>query len=89
MRGVQPPNPSFPLHMQMHVQIKHSLAYLHNNYLINTLAGVIIYIYILYKPQQRSKLVDVLENALFVYAFGYMVELLVTAWCIVAIEGYF
>ena len=87
MRGLQHPNPSFPLHMQMHVQIKHSLAYLHN--LINTLAGDIIYVYILYEPQQRSKLVDVLENALFVYAFGYMVELLVTGWCIIAIQGYF
>ena len=29
-------------------------------------------------------LVKVLENALFVHAFGYMVELTVTGWCIIA-----
>ena len=60
----------------MHVQIKHSLAHLQD--LIPTLAGFM-----------QLNLVDVLENALFVHAFGYMVELTVTGWCIIAIHGYF
>ena len=34
-------------------------------------------------------LVDMLENALFVHAFGYMFELTVTGWCIKAIHSYF
>ena len=39
------------------------------------------HIYILY---QGLNLVDVLENALFGHAFGYMVELTVTGWCNIA-----
>ena len=53
---------------QMHVQIKHSVSHLQG--LIPTLAGVFC-IYILYQPKQGLNLVDVLENALFVYAFGF------------------
>ena len=34
-------------------------------------------------------LVDVLENDLFVHTFGYMFELTVIGWCIIAIHGYF
>ena len=53
----------------MHVQIKHSLAHLQD--LIPTLADI-KYI------SDNTNLVDVLENALFVHAFGYMFELIVT-----------
>ena len=66
----------------MYVQIKHSLAYLQD--LIPTSDGVITYIF--YTSQSRDLIlhIDVLENALFVHAFGYMFELTVTGWCIIA-----
>ena len=66
----------------MHVQIEHSLVHLQD--LIPTLAGIK---YISDNTSQSR--VDVLENALFVHAFGCMVELTVTGWCIIAIHGYF
>ena len=63
--------------------IKHSPAHLQD--LIPTLVGVISPSYIFYTSQSRDKIfVDVLENALFVHAFGYMFELTVTGWCIIA-----
>ena len=55
--------------------MKHFLAHLQD--LISTLAGI--------KPAKVGiKSVDVLENASFVHTFGYMVELTVTGWCIIA-----
>ena len=53
----------------MHVQIKHSLAHLQD--LIPTLAGDMMYV--LYHPKKGLNLVDVLENALFVHAFDYII----------------
>ena len=54
----------------MNVQTKHSLVHLQD--LIPTLAGVFyIYTCILYQPKWRLNLVDVLENVLFVQAFGF------------------
>ena len=49
---------------QMHVQIKHSLAHLQD--IIPTLAGIKYKC----KIHQELNLVDVLENAVFVHAFG-------------------
>ena len=64
----------------MHVQIKYSL--LSTSTILNSYFGwCITYIYIFYQPKN---LVDVLENALFVHAFDYTFELIVTGWCIVA-----
>ena len=66
----QPVTVSSNTRSQMHVQVKHFLAHLQN--LIPTLAGIIVYIRILYHLKWRLNLVDVLENGLFVHAFGYM-----------------
>ena len=68
----------------MHVQIKHSLAHL-QDLIPFSLAGI-KYIHM---QTQHSKLglnlVDVLQNTLFVHAFGYMFEPTIanTGWCIV------
>ena len=72
----------------MHEQIKHSLAHLQD--LIRTLVGVIIYVFYTSQCSLRLNFVDVIENALFVHAFGYTVKLTVTGWCIIAIyiHGY-
>ena len=50
----------------IHVQIKHSLAYLQD--IIPTLAGGSVY----YLPKYELNLVDTLENALFIHALHYM-----------------
>ena len=53
---------------QMHVQIKHSLGRL--QHLIHILTGMFC-IYILYQEKYGLNLVDVLEKAIFVHAFGF------------------
>ena len=55
---------------QVHIQLKHSLAHLQD--LANPYFGWCACINILYQPKQELNLVDMLENAFFVYAFGYM-----------------
>ena len=46
-------------------------------------------IYFIPAKVQGLNFADVLQNALFVHAFGYMVELTVTGWFIIAIHGYY
>ena len=53
---------------QVHVQTKHSLAHLQD---LTTFADMFC-IHILYQPKQELNLMDVLYNAIFVHAFGYM-----------------
>ena len=67
---------------QIHVQIKHSLTHLQD--LIPTLAGVFTYIFYI-NQKEGLNVVDVLENVLFVHAFGqlHVIELTVTGWYII------
>ena len=54
----------------MHVQLQHSLAHLQD--LANPYFGWCACINILYQPEQRLNLVDMLDNALVVHAFDYI-----------------
>ena len=65
---------------QMHVQVKHSLAHLQDPFPI--LAAIIAYIYFI-RTKVGIKSCRCARECFIVHVFGYMFELLVTAWYII------
>ena len=61
---------SLTTYSQTHIQMIHALVYLQD--FITTLAGVFAYIFYTNLRKQSLNIVDMLENALFVYAFDYI-----------------